>query len=153
MEEFRVVIPDEKYTVLEFLQEDFPGVALINRALRTFEPKVVFGWHLSLMIGFEDVIENGMPSQKERGVIDEFEGRFSSLLKGPDLEKPNALFLARITWNKTRELIWRVYEPETAHKLLEIIIEQNQFSRRFDYRLEYDKDWELAEWHLAEHKK
>lgn len=153
MEEFRVIIPDEKYTVIEFLQEDFPGVALINRALRTFEPKVVFGWHFSLMIDFEDIIENGMPSQQERNVLDEFEERFSSLLKGTDLEKPNALFLARITWNKTRELIWRIYEPEAANKLLETIIEQNQFSRTFDYRLEYDKDWKLAEWHLAEHKK
>ncbi|MCO5950038.1 DUF695 domain-containing protein [Mucilaginibacter flavidus] len=153
MEQFRVIIPDEKYTVLEFLQEDSPGVALINRALRTFEAKVVFGWHLSLMIDFEDIIENGMPSQQERNVLDEFEERFSSLLKGTDLEKPNALFLARITWNKTRELIWRIYEPEAANKLLETIIEQNQFSRTFDYRLECDKDWKLAEWHLAEHKK
>ena len=153
MEEFRVVIPDEKYTVLEFLQKGFPGVALINRALRTFEPKVVFGWHLSLIIDFENVIENDMPSQQERDVMDEFEERFSSLLKGPDSEKPNALFLARITWNKTRELIWRVYQPEAANKLLETVIEQNQYSRPFDYRLEYDKDWKLAEWHLEGHKK
>ncbi len=153
MELFRVIIPEEKYTVLEFLQEGFPGVALINRALRDFESKVVFSWHLSLMIDFEDVIENGMPSQQERDVMDEFEERFSLSLKGPDLEKPNALFLARITWNKTRELIWRVYEPEAANKLLETVIQQNQFSRNFDYRLEHDRDWELAEWHLANHKK
>jgi len=92
MERFRVIIPEEKYTLAEFLQEGFPGVALINRALRNFEPKVVFAWHLSLMIDFEDIIENGMPSQQEREVIDEFEERFGLLLKGLDLEKPNALF-------------------------------------------------------------
>src|SRR3954469_17798252 len=103
MEQFRVIIPEEKYTVVEFLQEGFPGVAFINRGLRGFEPKVVFSWHLSLMIDFEDAIENGMPSQQERDVMDEFEERFDLSLKGPDLEKPNALFLARTTWNKTRE--------------------------------------------------
>ena len=152
MEEFKVIIPKEEYSILEFKQEGFPGIAVVNVALRNFEPKLVFAWHLSLMIDFEDLIENGMPSQNERDIIDPFEGRLDLLLKGSDLEKPNALFLARITWNKTRELIWRVYEPKISDDILKIVIKENQISRQFDYRIESDKHWKLAEWHLKNHK-
>ena len=58
------------------------------------------------MIDFEDLIDNGMPSKSEREIVDPFGDRLDLLIKGDDLEKPNALFLARITWNKTRKLIW-----------------------------------------------
>lgn len=145
---YRVVIPDEKYSVIEFEQEACPGVAFVNIGLRGFEPKVVFAWHLSIMIDFEGLIENGMPSKKERAVIDEFEDRLDPLLKGEDFEKPNAIFLARITWNKTRELIWRIYDAEVANGILQSIIDQNQCPRQFDYRIDHDVEWKLAEWSL-----
>ena len=153
MKEFTVVIPEGKYSVVDFIQKGFPGVAFINIALRDFEPKIVFAWHLSLMIDFEDLIENGMPSRGEREIVDEFEKQIGALLKGTDPEKPNAIFLARITWNETRELIWRIYEPARANDILQEIINQNSSPRPFDFRMDDDREWKLAEWHLSDHKK
>ena len=153
MTEYKVIIPDEYYSVLEFNQDNLPGVAVVNSALRQFEPKVVFGWHLSIMIDLEDLIENGMPSKSEVIVIDDYGDYLDNGIKGPDKERPNALFLARITWDKTRELIWRVHDPEIADKFLQKIISDNSSPRQFDYRMEQDDVWKLAEWHLTDWKK
>lgn len=150
MKEYRVSIPREKYSILEFEQEEFPGIAVVNSALRNFESKEVFAWHLSVMVDFEDLIENGMPSKKELSVIEPFENKLDSMLKGLDKNKPNALFLGRITWKSTRELIWRIYNPEIANDVLQQIIKTNDAPRPFDFRMEQDTQWELAKWHLTQ---
>ena len=149
MEEYRVQIPEEDFSVITFRQDDIPGVGVINASLSGFEPKVVFAWHLSLLIEFEDLIENGMPSQAERDVVDPFCDRLDAIVKGDHNEKPNALFLGRITWNEARELIWRVHDPEIANNALKEIIETERYPRMFDYRMEHDPDWEKTKWHLT----
>lgn len=150
MTEYRVTIPEEKPRIIEFIQDNFPGIAYVNRSLIDFEPKEVFGWHLSIMLDIQETVENGMPSKRERELLDEFGDILDTNIKGHDIENPNALFLARITWNKTRELIWRVYNPEIADKYLQQIISDNSSPRPFDYRIDPDKDWKLAEWHLKQ---
>lgn len=147
MDEYRVIIPTEDYNLVRFRQDDLPGVAVINRALRGFEPKLVFAWHLSIMLTFEDLIENGMPSQTDRDIVDPFGDMLDERFKG-EPEKPNALFLARITWNGTRELIYRVFDPEPADAILRGIIESKSHPRHFDYRIDQDPEWKLARWHL-----
>jgi len=147
MSEYRVIIPDENYQILEFEQENLPGVAVVNSSLKRFEPKEVFSWHCSLMLELENLIENGMPSKEEIEIIDEFGDYLDRMIKVND-EHPNALFLARITWNGTRELIWRVFDPEVTNEFLSKLINNNNNSREFDYRIDLDEDWKLAEWHL-----
>ncbi|HEX8373034.1 MAG TPA: DUF695 domain-containing protein [Chthoniobacterales bacterium] len=148
MTDYRVIIPTESCRVVEFRQEDLPGIAVINDALSAFEPKVVFAWHLSIMLQFEDLILNGMPSQAERDIIDPYGDLLDAVFKGDDPNKPNSLFLARITWNKTRELIYRVFDPEPANQYLVNVIETKTHPRLFDYRIDHDPEWKLAEWHL-----
>lgn len=153
MKEFKVIVPEEYYSILEFKQEELPGVAVVNTALRDFEPKEVFSWHLSLMVDLEDLVENGMPSPEEQEIVEEFGDSLDLIIKGEDTEKPNALFLARITWNGTRELIWRVFDPEIANDSLQQIIKEGNAIRQFDYKMEDDEEWNLTEWHLKEYKK
>lgn len=148
MAEYNVIIPTEIYRFVDFRQEDLPGVAAINEALVTFEPQAVFSWHLSVMIECEDIILNGMPSQAERDVIDPYGDLLDAALKGDNADKPNSLFLACITWNKTRELIYRVFDPEPANQYLVSVIEAKTHPRQFDYRIDHDPEWKLAEWHL-----
>lgn len=148
MKEYRVIIPDEKPRIIEFIQENFPGIAYVNRSLEDFQPKEVFPWHLSIMLDIQDIVKNGMPSKNERELLDEYGEILDRNIKGQDKDKPNALFLARITWNKTRELIWRVYDPGIANNYLQQVISDNSSPRPFDYRIDPDEDWKLAEWHL-----
>jgi hypothetical protein len=153
MKEIKVIIPEEIHSVLNFKQDNLPGVAVINTALRNFEQKEVFCWHLSIMIDLEDLIDNGMPSHQEREIVDAFGDNLDEIIKGRDSEKPNALFLGRITWNKTRELIWRVYDPKFADKELKKIIEDDSAARQFDYKMEEDEEWKLTRWHLQKYDK
>jgi hypothetical protein len=149
MKEYRVVIPEEKYRILEFVQETFPGVAVVNANLKNFEFKQVFSWHCSIWINLENFIENGMPTTKESEIIKNFGDWLDEKIKGEDKEKPNALFLAKITWNESCELIWRVFEPETTNIFLKELIDKKEFPREFDYRIDTDKEWKLADWHLG----
>jgi hypothetical protein len=147
MAEYRVIIPEEAFSVIEFRQNNLPGIGVINSSLVAFEPKAVFAWHLSIMIQFKGLIENGMPSQAERDVVDPFGDEIVRRIKGSDPTKPNALLLGRITWNATREILFRVYDPEEANKYLTTLVEGN-CCRPLDYRMEADEEWKLAKWHL-----
>ena len=148
MVEYRVIIPEEEVRIIEFIQDGHPGVAYVNRSLKDFEPKVVFGWHLSIMIELQDLAEKGMPSLKELEILEEFGKSLNANIVGTNNERPNAIFLARITWNKTRELIWRIHDPELSNNYLQQIISDKSYPRQFDYRIDPDNEWKLTEWHL-----
>ena len=148
MKEFKVIIPKENYTIVNFERENLPAVMVINSSLLEFEPKEIFGWHLSLIIDFETLIENGMPTQTETDLIIPFEEYIDAQLKGDDKNKPNALFFGRITWNGTRELVYKIHNPEIANEVLQKIINTKAYPREFDYEIMLDEKWELHKWHL-----
>lgn len=100
------------------------------------------------MIFLEEFAENGLPIPSEFEVLSQFEDWLDDKIKGENKEKPNALFLAKITWNETCEMIWRVFDPEITHLLLNDLIENKDYLRAFDYRIDYDENWKLATWHL-----
>lgn len=148
MKDYHVVLPPENGCIVKFTQEGMPGIANIRSTLRDFEPKIVFAWHLSVMLQSEQVVENGMPPKAEQRVLDGCYDALDSAFKGPDAAKPNALVLARITWNATQELVYRVYEPAPIDAYLRRLIDERSFSREFDYRMDHDPEWKLTEWHL-----
>lgn len=148
MPEMRVIVPDEHYQIVNFQQDEMPGVAVLNRALIEFEPKIVFRWHLSVWLELTDLTDNGMPSQAQRDLVDPFGDLLDGLLKGPVHDKPNALFLGRITWNASRELIYRVFDPEPANASIQSIIGGAEHPCEFNFRMEDDPEWSLADWHL-----
>lgn len=143
-DEVRIVLPEESFTLIEYKEDDLPCIAAINSALVGFSHKDIFCWHLSVIIDFEDLIDNGMPSEEERAIVDPFCDQLDTEIKAGG----NALFLVRETWNKTRRLVWMVYDPEIANKHLQYIIEYNKHPRPFDYSMEEDHKWEQAEWYL-----
>lgn len=147
MTEYEVHLPEDRFSIVEFRQDDLPGIGVINSALVDFEPKVVFSWHLSIMVQFENLADNGMPAVEDRSLIEEWEDTISTALIG-DVEHPNALLLGRITWNETREILYRVYDPEPINEFLQSLIEKEDYPRPFDFRIDPDQDWELAQWHL-----
>lgn len=142
--EYRVVIPEEEFTLIEFRQNDLPGIATANSALVDFSPKVVFGWHLSILIEAENLANNGMPTPEEQELLYAFEDSMTPIIK----ENGNALLLARVTHDGTRELLYRVYDPEPAHQYLQSVLTSKTYLRPFDYRIDYDPDWDKAEWYL-----
>ncbi len=147
--EVRIVLPEEQFTVMEWTQEGLPCVAALNSALTDFEPKRVFGWHLSLIVDFEELADNGMPSHQEREVVDPFCDQLNDEIKAGG----NALFVIRENWNKTRRMVWRVYDPEIAHQHLQYILEHHKYPRQFDYHMQEDFEWEQISWYFSQLRK
>jgi hypothetical protein len=143
--EYRVVIPKELHAILQWEDEGLPAVCVVNQALANFEPKVVFGWHLSIILEFAHTGNNGMPTDDEKQVLDEYGGVLDANLKA----NGNALFLARITWNGTRQLLYRVYDPEVANEYLTGVIKDQSQAREFDFRMEHDEAWKFAKYYLS----
>lgn len=143
--EIRIVLPEESYTLIEYKEDNLPCIAMVNSGLLEFEHKETFPWHLSVIIDFEETIDKGMPSEHEREIVDPFCDKLDEDIKAGG----NALFLVRETWNKTRRLVWMVYDPEIANQHLQYLIENHQHPRPFDYRMEEDIEWKQPEWYLS----
>ena len=143
--EYRVDIPDEVFAVLEWQDEGLPAICVVNQALANFEPKMVFRWHLSILLACEQLAANGMPTQVEREALDLFGDDLGRHLKADG----NALFLARITWNGTQQLLYRVYDPEVTNGYLMGIIHEQTQRRNFDFQMDRDDTWALAKYYLS----
>jgi hypothetical protein len=137
-------IPEAVYCLVEFRQRELPGFASVNVALKGFELKLAFPWHLSLLVKCVDLIENRLPSPDEQKTLYEFEDQLDQLIKAND----NALFLARVTHDARRELIWRIRDPEIANSIVQKILRTRDYPREFDYRMEEDQQWQKASWYL-----
>jgi hypothetical protein len=137
-------IPEEAYSVRKFCQGDLPGFATINTALKGFEPKLAFSWHLSLLIKCIDLIDSRLPSADEQNTLYKFEDKLDQLIKA----NGNALFLARVTHDARRELIWRVHDPEIANSIIQKILSTTDYPRELEYRMEEDQQWQKASWYL-----
>lgn len=143
--EYRVVIPKEVYAVLHSEKEGLPAVFVVNQALANFEPKVVFDWHLSIIVTCEEIGGNGMPTTAEQQVLDKLGDQFDKDLKA----NGNALFLARITWNGTRQFLYRVHDPEVTNAYLTSVIDGQAQTREFEFRMERDETWEYTKYWLS----
>lgn len=143
-EEYRVVIPDEVFAVLEWTEDDLPAICVVNQSLANFDPKIVFAWHLSIIVDCAELADNGMPTLDENAILDQIGDHFDENIKADG----NALFLARITWNGTRQFLYRVYDPKVVNAFLTDIIQNDKHIRPFDFRMELDKDWEFANYYL-----
>jgi hypothetical protein len=142
--EVRIALPEERYTLLQYNSDDLPCIASVNSSLVEFEHKEIFKWHLSVIIDFEDLIDKGMPSETERKIVDPFCDKLDEEIRAGG----NALFLVRETWNKTRRLVWMVYDPEIAHPHLQYVIDFQKHPRQFDYHMTEDTEWQQAKWYL-----
>ncbi len=147
-EDIEVFIPEESYQILEFTQDNLPGIAVVNIELNNENLKKVFSWNCSILIDLIEVSDYGIPTQNELKIIEEFEEYLDDKIKGADKKKPNALFFGRVTWNSTRQLIWKVYSPKTINDFLIDFIENEKYPREFDYCIEEDENWQLTEWYL-----
>ena len=146
-EKISIKLPDEEFMMLDFTQDEQPGIAHINKSIKTFvesDGKKAFIWHLSLIMLYQDHIEEKMPSKAEHETLATFQQKIDQQLK----IKNNALFVASITHNGYRELIWRIHDPYPANDVVHDIIESGDHPHPFDFTLEEDKLWQSAQWHI-----
>ena len=147
----RVLIPDDEFAVVNSSIDGTPAVIVVNTSLRKFKAKDVFGWSLSLVMKYNDLADNGMPTHEESNLVYDYLEGLSKEIIG-DSVHPNALYLARVTWNGTCEVIWQVNNPKPVHEFLQRIIEDKSYPREFDYKMEYDAKWKNVSWFTQKFK-
>lgn len=143
------MIPEPYYTLINTSIGDDPAVVVVNSALRNFKDREAFPWHLRMSIDCKLLGTNGMPTDEESDALHRLEDSITNSLHAAQ----NALFLARITARSERVLIYRVHDPETANNTLQALAAEPSPLREWDYHMEHDAGWELAqpELHLLEH--
>jgi hypothetical protein len=134
-------IPDPHYTLIRTSRGTDPAVVVVNSALRNFSDWATFPWHLVVVISCRDVAQHGMPTASEVAILNRLEDSLSRVICRDD----NALFLARITCSGSRELLFRIHDPEIASSQLGQLLSCPESQREWEYRLEEDMTWHLAE--------
>jgi hypothetical protein len=147
----KVLIPEGEFAVVTSSLEGKPAVIVVNTSLRKFKPKDIFGWSCSLIMNYKEFTESGMPTSEESEFVYQYLEGLSKQIIG-DPVHPNALYLARVTWGGTCEVIWQVNDPKPVDGLLKGIIESGSYPREFDYRIEYDAKWNNVSWYLQKFK-
>ena len=138
-------IPTESFIVAQGVSDGLPDMWIVNGALSDLRPKHAFPWHLSVIVDCQESTANGFPTKQESEVL----AAMGDVLDDNLTRATNAVRLARITWNRTRQFVYRVRDPEVANAYLRGLIASKSRLREFDFRMEADPDWQLAQPHLA----
>jgi uncharacterized protein DUF695 len=142
----KFVVPEPSYTVIQREDEGAQVYAAVNTSLAALsqEQRQLFSWQLSLILDLETEDENGLTLDHEAKAIEPFCKQVESDL----LTNGNAMPLARITWRKTRELLFRVYNPAEADEHIKKLIESENNPRPFSYTIDPDNEWKMADDYL-----
>ena len=146
-----IILPKDERIIIKYDIENKPAVAVINKNLKDFDAKEVFAWSLTLDMYYDDMQEDGLPTDKEFNIIHDYLEELSGKIIG-DTTHPNALFLAREFWEGSCRLYMQVYSPDPVDEILKSIIENNSQPRPFEYKMEYDPEWTDGSWFLQDFK-
>ena len=142
----KFVIPEPNYEVSHREDMGAKVYAAVNTTLAAFgeEPRKLYGWQLSLILELNTEDDEGLTLPEESKEIEPFCQQLDMDLRAGG----NAIPLARITWRKTRELLFRVYNPAQADELVQRIIEADSAPRPFSYAIDPDESWKMSEIYL-----
>jgi hypothetical protein len=138
-------IPEPHYTLIETSRGPDPAIVVVNSALRAFQHRDWLPWHLSIHISCPFLGDNGMPTAEENQVLYGLEDTITKLLA----DDKNAVFLARVTCRGERELTYRVHDPDLANTHLEKLVSDPNSPRQWEYHMEHDSPWTLAQPELS----
>lgn len=141
----RYVPPVPFYSLIETSRGEDPAIVVVNTALRTYSHRDHFPWHLSIVITCELLAENGMPTMEEVEALERVESKISDRL----LTNANAVFLARVTCRRVRELSYRVHDPELTDVCLKNLVSDPAPLRHWEYGMQFDSEWAFAERELS----
>ena len=144
--EVRVVVPEAHFTLFNAQRSGLPEIIVANDALLRFAQIEVFPWHLRVEMEAKDLVENGMPSPAESELLFAIGDQIESAVLNGTTEhgSPNAVFLARSTWNETRELMFQVHDPDITHSALQALLNSHKWERSWSYKMSEDRTWSNA---------
>lgn len=146
MSSSKFLLPEPSFVLIQREDEGATVYAAVNKSLASFDTtaRQLYSWQLSFILELQTEDAQGMTLAHEAKAIEPFCLQLESDL----LASGNAVPLARITWRKTRELLFRVYNPVIANDLIESIITAESNPRPFSYAIDPDDAWTMAKVYL-----
>jgi hypothetical protein len=141
MQQQTIEFPQPIYNLYDTSRDGLPAIVVVNAALRDFPHRHLFVWYLSVIIQPVEVADQGMPTPEESEILNQVGDEIEDAV----LDYRNALFLARETWNNSRQLIYLVHDPEIANTALQELIAREDQKREWEYMMKQDMEWEFAE--------
>lgn len=137
--------PEEIYVLREGQFEGLYAVLMLNHSLKKYPYKKEYPWNLKITVDIVDQNEQGLPTQSEADILNNFEDQIVNLLLGVC----EFHFIGRTTWNGLRTLMFYLDSPEKAHEALQVLIERievmkannSDAMREFEYEIREDKEW------------
>ena len=138
----------DTFAIVSFEGDSLPAIGMFNERLVNFADKTDFPWNCSVVVRCREVNEVGLPTDAEAEVLNAFEDALNEKII-EDKANLNAIFFGRLNWNSTRELIWKVKNPEPVAAYLQSVIDDKNAIREIDFKIENDKEWKLTEIYSA----
>ncbi len=138
----------DTFAIVCFEGDSLPAVGMFNERLVNFANKVAYPWTCSVVVRCKEVNGSGLPTDAEAVVLNTFEDVLHEKIIA-DETRPNAIFFGRLSWNSTRELIWKVKNPEPVAEFLQSVIDDKNAIREIDFKIEKDTEWKLTEMYLT----
>jgi hypothetical protein len=139
-------LPEPHFALFETVRAGQPIVVVLNDALLDFTHPEIFPWGLHIVLQPNEITEDGMPTADESdvlfGIADQLEAEVASVLT--EFGSDNALFVARVTGNGRRELIYQVHDAQRLDDKLKSLVEQVDWPRSWSYELARDPRWPLC---------
>ena len=141
-----VSIPQASYALFEAKRDGMDAVIAVNQALLSFVHARFFPGFLTVTLNAKELTDNGMPAPSESELLAGIGDEIENILLGCQTKAgaQNALFLACITSNGTRQLLFYVHDPEITNSALQSLLRNRSWEREWSYRMENDSDWANA---------
>jgi hypothetical protein len=125
------------FTVTQRMKDGQPLFATIDTSLRDGRLKSDHPWFLSISTPILHPTKYGLTTDDEASMLNDWEDALEKEFSG----ECRFVYVGRITWNGTRELLFYVDRPDSIVPKLEKLA-QDGTRRQFNVRHERDEQWE-----------
>lgn len=129
-----------EFVLVQTQRESGCAVIVLNRQLMTLDHHQ-FPWQLTVTFDLHRMAQSQRTGAEK---VDRLERLGEALSEGLTHDG-NALFAGRVTWNGSRQLIFRLKDPDPAEKFLGMTRQASRWEDSFGYLLEPDPEWSAAQ--------
>ena len=125
------------FSVLQGTRDGLPAIVVFDAGLSPDTDKGRFQWLITISIPIEEPNENGLCDSDESEALGELEDALLERVAPSDYR-----YVARITWNGTREILFYVADPDSVLQLIEGQYENLEEAPDIQIGKDFDPEWE-----------
>lgn len=132
------IFPGESYTIFKMTFPEGWGLATVNKKYDNYPNKSFYPWHVLIELEVVDKNDNGHPIDTDAEKLAQLEETITDFLN----QKHNVHFLARITRNGFRDLLYYIDTPKFEQIEVDDFCDNIIKERAINFGIEKDPKWE-----------